>query len=234
MILLNEILDLSKIESGTIQLENEPFSLIKAIEDTVAIQMVTAREKGIDLQFKLSSFIDHQSRGDFNRIRQLLMNILGNAIKFTHQGCVCVSVELLKLAGEKALYKIDVKDTGIGIPEDVELFNRFTQVDSSTSREYGGTGLGLVISKSIASMMNGDITYQSELGKGTTFSITLELGVVNSEFSLLNKKVIIWGKEIPFAPSVLDSFKNLGVDAKFSESGSSFGPTDIHLILPDA
>jgi CheY-like chemotaxis protein len=233
MILLNEILDLSKIESGKIQLEEEEFSLVKAIEDTVAIQMVTAAEKEIDLKFKIVSKIPNLVCGDFNRIRQMLMNIIGNAIKFTNEGCVCVSVSQTSETSESSSFRISVKDTGIGIPEDVELFNRFTQVDSSISRKYGGTGLGLVISRSIAHMMNGDITYDSVLGEGATFHIDIELKNAESDFELFEENVIVWEGDSDFGSCVVASFHNLGVSATLqSELDRDPTPQDIHLLLP--
>lgn len=173
---VNDILDFSKIESGKMEFENSDFDLRGCIEDVLDVFGAKAAQVGLDLIYELEYNVPMQIVGDSLRLRQVLMNLVGNAIKFTKHGEVFVGVNLLKKDGDNCVLSFQVRDTGIGIPADkVErLFKAFSQVDSSTTRKYGGTGLGLVISEKLVNLMGGSISVESYEGHGTTFTFTLD------------------------------------------------------------
>ena len=175
LVVINDILDFSKIESGKFELESQPFDIRDCIEDTFDLFAVKAAEKDIDLVYFLHEEVPPSIYGDITRVRQILTNLIGNAVKFTLTGEIFVDVVSKKLDD---LYEIEfaVKDTGVGIPKDKisKLFKAFSQVDSSTTRVYGGTGLGLVISKRIAEMMGGTMHVESTEGKGSTFYFSVK------------------------------------------------------------
>jgi len=175
LVIINDILDFSKIESDRMEMEVQPFVLRECIEDTLDLLGSKAAEKGIDLLYQIKEPTPVAILGDVTRLRQILTNLLNNAIKFTDTGEVFVSASSTKLSKGKYEIQFAVKDTGIGIPESkvAKLFQPFTQVDSSTTRLYGGTGLGLVISKKLAELMNGRMWLESEEGKGSTFYFTI-------------------------------------------------------------
>ncbi len=177
--LINDILDFSKLEAGKIELENLDFDLYEHIEDTVKSMTYKAEENGIQLFMEISPDVPQALKGDPTRLRQVLLNLLSNAIKFTNKGSITVRVSLLEIFDKKCQIKIEVIDTGIGISEEgrQRLFKSFSQVDASTTRNYGGTGLGLVISKSLSEMMGGHIDVESEPGKGSNFWFTIKMGV---------------------------------------------------------
>ncbi len=172
--IINDILDFSKIEAGKMTLEEIDFNPRTIIEDVTELLAAKAFEKGLEL----SCLIDHRITpllvGDPGRLRQILINLAGNAVKFTHHGDVLISASLEKESDQQVTLRFEVKDTGIGIPRDRKdrLFESFSQVDTSTTRKYGGTGLGLAISKQLVKMMNGDIGVDSIEGKGTIFFFT--------------------------------------------------------------
>lgn len=180
---INSILDFSKIESGKLELEQESFDLLACVEDALELFAAAASEKGIELAYTVENDVPKFIVGDVTRLRQILVNLLGNAVKFTERGEVVVSIWAHKIAGRRSrsstgdAYEIEiaVRDTGIGIPEERmdRLFKSFSQIDSSTTRQYGGTGLGLAISRSLAEMMGGTMWVQSEPGKGSTFSFLI-------------------------------------------------------------
>jgi len=172
MTVINDILDFSKIESGSMELEQANVDLRRNIEEVLDVFAGKAAATGIDLVYEIAYDVPPQITGDSIRLRQVLMNLVGNAIKFTSKGEIYVGVRLLKqLPGDEVQLGFEVRDTGIGIPEDKlnRLFKAFSQVDSSTTREYGGTGLGLIICEKLIQLMQGDIRVESEPGKGTTF-----------------------------------------------------------------
>lgn len=175
LVIINDILDFSKIESERMDMEIQPFVLRECIEDTLDLLGAKAAEKGIDLLYQIKEPTPVSVLGDVTRLRQILTNLLNNAIKFTDHGEVFVSVSSKKLENGKHEIQFAVKDTGIGIAENkrVKLFQPFTQVDSSTTRLYGGTGLGLVISKKLAELMDGKMWLESEEGKGSIFYFTI-------------------------------------------------------------
>ena len=176
--LINDILDFSKIESGELELDEHGFSLDEVFENVISMMALKASEKGISFVFDYSALKGQDFYGDVKRIRQILVNLINNAIKFTDEGGVKINAELEDREGNPFL-RINVSDTGIGIdPEDFDLvFQRFKQADSSVSRKYGGTGLGLPISKNLANLMGGDIFLSSQPGKGSTFSLLLPVKI---------------------------------------------------------
>lgn len=177
--IINDILDISKVEAGHIHLEHIPFDLGKLVEQTGDVMSVRAHKKELELACRVAPGVPTKLMGDPTRLRQVLINLIGNAVKFTESGEVMLDV---KLTGPYAVHTeqntvdltFSVKDTGIGISADKihNIFERFTQADSSTTRKYGGTGLGLTISKSIVELMGGTITVESKEGKGSVFSFT--------------------------------------------------------------
>jgi two-component system sensor histidine kinase/response regulator len=173
---INDILDFSKIESGNLELESEDFNLRQCVEDVLDIFGTQAARIGLELVYKIADNVPLQIVGDHLRLRQILINLVGNAMKFTERGevCVCVNMEKNSPNGTMEL-KFDVRDTGIGIPEDKmdRLFQPFLQVDSSTTRKYGGTGLGLAISEKLVTLMGGQISVKSQPDQGSTFSFTV-------------------------------------------------------------
>jgi CheY-like chemotaxis protein len=175
MSLINDILDLSKIEAGKVDIILADFSLKQCINDTVMLQKFVTHDKGLNLEVDVSEKIPHLLLGDQLRIKQILHNLMGNAVKFTGQGSVTVSALLLEQHETSVLVRIAVRDTGIGIaPEAVDqIFQPFTQEDGSTTRRYGGTGLGLTISRKLAELMGGTINVESTPGVGSCFSVTL-------------------------------------------------------------
>ncbi|NEQ52348.1 MAG: response regulator [Leptolyngbya sp. SIO3F4] len=187
--IINDILDFSKIESGKLELEECPFNLRSCIEECLDLVAPKAAEKHLELAYQISSDVPKNLVGDVTRLRQVLVNLLGNAVKFTHEGEIVIRVTADLISAEtksnKAVYIIRycVSDTGIGIPADrVEsLFSAFQQVDSSTTRKYGGTGLGLAISKRLCQAMGGDIWIESELDKGSNFFFTIKVQSIQKE-----------------------------------------------------
>jgi PAS domain S-box-containing protein len=179
--LINDILDLSKVESGRMEMEQVRFAAHSVVQEVVHVLAVKAQEKGITLTMQLPEALPATIQADPSRLRQIITNLVGNAIKFTQQGGVTVSVHMGQGAGQHdgaPRLLIDVKDSGVGIPADKleAVFEPFTQAESSTTRRFGGTGLGLTISRRFARAMGGDIVVTSELGKGSTFHISIDPG----------------------------------------------------------
>jgi CheY-like chemotaxis protein len=172
---INDILDFSKIESGNLELEMHDFDLRQCVESVLDVFAKKAAQQGIDLVYQIDHLLPVMLIGDSLRLRQVLINFVSNAIKFTQKGEVFVEINLLKAAGDDLQIGFNVHDTGIGIPKEklARLFKSFSQVDSSTTRKYGGTGLGLVISQKLINLMGGDVRVSSEEGKGTTFSFNI-------------------------------------------------------------
>ena len=195
--IINDILDFSKIESGKLELEKQPFDVRTCLEDALDLLAPRAAEKQIELAYQMEDDVPATVIGDVTRLRQILVNLLGNAIKFTPKGEVTIETRLARPAAASpnprdpplivqfdappTVAPVDlqfsVRDTGIGIPPDKmeRLFRSFTQVDASTARQYGGTGLGLAISKKLAELMNGRMWAESALGKGSTFHFTIQV-----------------------------------------------------------
>jgi len=179
---LNDILDFSKIEAGKLQFETLDFDLTETVDDTVDLLAARAASKHLELAALIPSTLPRRLRGDPGRLRQVLLNLVGNAIKFTEQGEVSVHVRLERETRDGHLLRFEVRDTGIGIgpAEREQLFMPFSQADASTTRKYGGTGLGLAICRQIVEQMNGRIGVHSEPGRGSTFWFTVELARASS------------------------------------------------------
>jgi signal transduction histidine kinase/CheY-like chemotaxis protein len=180
---INDILDFSKIEAGKIDLDMADFNLRDCLETTLKTLALRADEKGLELMCEVAPEVPEAVRGDASRLRQIVVNLVGNAVKFTGEGEVTLSVRALELLGEERLLQFTVSDRGIGIPPEKQkaIFEPFTQADSSTTRKYGGTGLGLTISSRLVGMMGGKMWVESEPGRGTHFHFTTRLGVADPQ-----------------------------------------------------
>jgi len=201
--LINDILDFSKIEAGKLELEQNPFDLRACVESTLEMLASKVFEKGINLAYLMDARVPDIIIGDVTRVRQILVNQLSNAVKFTEQGEILVSIRAEPLEQDTVQIYFSVKDTGIGISPDRmnRLFQSFSQIDVSTARQYGGTGLGLAISKNLCEMMGGRIYAESVVGEGSTFTFCIRAHVGaekpykhlrQKHVSLFNKKIIIY------------------------------------------
>jgi len=175
LMLINDILDFSKLESGKMMLDPQPGKPEEIVFEVGDLLRPYAEEKGIALKVEMTSTNNELLLMDAPKLKQVLLNLIGNALKFTHKGTVNVCLETVGVLQDKVKMRYTVSDTGIGIPEDKMhlLFQSFSQVDSSTSRKYGGTGLGLAISQQIVEMMGGSISVESMVGEGTKFSFVI-------------------------------------------------------------
>ncbi len=225
--IINDILDFSKIEAGKLFIDNTPIRLDELIEETVDILTVKAFEKNLEMICHIDPSLPSQFNGDPVRIRQVLVNLLGNAIKFTQKGEILVSVTpagkiYLKDNNEFLDIEISVKDTGIGITKEKigKIFESFTQADSSTTRKFGGTGLGLTISKSLAELMNGNLTVKSEAGRGSKFTLHVPLQVLNhqpqlsSEYKPPLRKVLVIDDNATNRWLMEETFKYFNIDCE--------------------
>ncbi len=226
--LINDILDFSKIEAGKLEIEHVEFNLAECIVDSVQAMSIKAQQQGLEIIIDTTELSDDFVIGDPSRLTQVITNLVSNAIKFTEQGEIVITVSLKEKSSTQLTLSATVKDTGIGIPEQkcADLFSAFTQVDASTTREFGGTGLGLTIVKQLCQLMGGDISVTSILGKGSEFTFSLDLGksthvipalkkfnqqtvlvfATNSkQLSLLNKQLSTW--ELNVAISSIDNIK---------------------------
>jgi signal transduction histidine kinase len=175
--IINDILDFSKIEAGKMTFEKVDFDLRETVMNSVALLVPRAQSQNIALTYSIDDSIGERLAGDPSRLRQILLNLLGNAVKFTEKGEVSLEVTRISETDEEINLRFSVRDTGVGIPEDVQkkLFQSFTQADASTTRRFGGTGLGLAICRKLVELMGGSINVTSTLGEGSTFWFTLQL-----------------------------------------------------------
>ncbi len=180
--IINDILDFSKIESGRLELEQVEFGLRECVEGALDLLAPRFTEKGVDLLYEIGDAVPGVVRGDPTRLRQILVNLLGNAVKFTERGEVVLSLRATPRPDGQTELQLSVRDTGIGIPEEgmARLFQSFSQVDASTTRRFGGTGLGLVISKRLTELMGGRMWVESKVGEGSTFFFTVIVEPVGS------------------------------------------------------
>ncbi len=178
--LINDILDFSKIEAGKLLMESIDFNIRLAIDDAITLNVPKASEKKIELHTLISAHVPEIVKGDSARLRQILNNLISNAVKFTEEGEVVVTVDCVEEEGDRAKLTFEVRDTGIGIAPEVikNLFQSFNQADASTTRKYGGTGLGLAISQELVKMMHGEIRVESVYGKGSIFRFYIYMDIV--------------------------------------------------------
>ena len=236
--LVNDILDFSKIEAGRLELDSVSFSLRDTVEDTVRALGIRATDKNIALSFEIDPSTPDGLRGDPGRLRQILINLVGNALKFTHVGGVAVTVAPQQLEDESAVLHFAVADTGIGIPEDdqASIFETFAQGDASSTRRYGGTGLGLPISAQLVEMMDGEMGVDSSVGAGSTFHFTARFGLVTDDATVTSggdtgrTTVMTIGQSIG-GQSVVEMVRQAGMDAL--TAGSAPDALEIIAALPD-
>ncbi|BDQ33636.1 ATP-binding protein [Pseudodesulfovibrio portus] len=190
--ILDDILDLSKIEAGHMELENRWFSLNECMDKTCSIIHPKADQRGLALSCNISPEIPDRLMGDSNRLKQILINLLGNAIKFTESGSIDLSIETMQNRDGRVALQFSVRDTGVGVPGDKlsAIFEAFTQADSSTTRQFGGTGLGLSISRELVQMMGGRIWAESTPGQGSVFHFTATFGISQTDESRLEPEKV--------------------------------------------
>ncbi|HLK22653.1 MAG TPA: ATP-binding protein, partial [Bryobacteraceae bacterium] len=183
LVIINDILDFSHLDAGKMILTPAPFDLRQTVQEVLALFDAVVSKKGLKLDLRYQAGAPSMLLGDAVRIRQVMTNLVGNAVKFTERGTIDVNVECPGRTASEALMKVEVKDTGIGIaPGDLELiFEKFTQADGSMTRRYGGTGLGLSLVKQLVDLMGGSIHVKSELGQGSTFAVTFRLPIAEEQ-----------------------------------------------------
>lgn len=200
--LINEILDFSKLEAGKVQIEKRGFNFKEMVTDTIKMCEVNALKKGLEISCTINQNVPDSITGDSTRIKQVLMNLLSNAIKFTSKGNVNIEIKKLENgAPQKCEIQISVKDSGVGIPLNLQhrLFKSFSQVDASTTRQFGGTGLGLAISKGLCEKMNGRIWFESTPQVGSTFHFTIQAEICDMPIAVKKQPDI----EVTMVPTVL-------------------------------
>jgi len=190
---INDVLDFSKIEAGRLNLEIVNFSLRESLAQTLKAFMLRAQEKGLELTLQVDPQVVDLVAGDPVRLRQIIVNLVGNAFKFTNSGGVTVSVRSESNEGNHTMVQFTIKDSGIGIPleRQKEIFSAFTQADSSTTRKYGGTGLGLTISRRLTELLGGRMWVESEPGKGSSFHFTAKLGIATDMKAAGDKRLLL-------------------------------------------
>lgn len=218
--IINEILDFSKIESGHMQLENTSFDLRQCIEDVLDLVAPKALEKRLDIMYLIDPEVDQYIFGDGFRLRQIFVNLIGNAIKFTESGEIYLHVLLRNIVADKVTLEFSIRDTGIGIAADKisDLFSPFTQADNTTTRKYGGTGLGLAISARLAALMGGTIWAESNEGKGSDFRFTIETRFTSNENRLNQEHQLmknLKGKRVLIVDDNLTNRKVLTLQCEF-------------------
>ncbi len=227
--IINDILDFSKIEAGKIDLEEQAFEVNEVVEEAFDLVMTRAADKGLDLAYYINEEAPTTVRGDVTRVRQILTNLLGNAVKFTNEGQVTVSVDATPLQDRLFELHFHVRDSGIGIPKDRldRLFQSFSQVDASTTRRFGGTGLGLAISKRLAEMMGGRIWVESSEGVGSVFHFTIRVPSAPTQVrvkyplgDLRGKRVLVVDDNETNRRMLSLQFERWGIDVTLARSGS--------------
>ncbi|EWH09424.1 multi-sensor hybrid histidine kinase [Catenovulum agarivorans DS-2] len=225
---INDVLDYSKIEANSLSIEKVPFSIQKVLDKTITICELKALEKNLEFILDLSSNVPNYVMGDPNRLQQILVNLANNAIKFTQHGHVIVKIELADRQDKQALLKFSVTDTGIGISEQCQkqLFNAFSQLDNSLTREFEGSGLGLVICKQIVELMGGHISIISEEGQGSTFSFTMPCEIVDDakktlphQIDYTKLKTLVVDDSVVARSILVELLSELGMHVDCADSG---------------
>ncbi|MGZ5907830.1 MAG: response regulator [Reyranella sp.] len=199
--IINDLLDYSKLEVGRLELERHAFDVRRCVEEALDLLAPGAGDKGIDLAYLIESGVPATILADATRLRQVLVNLLSNAIKFTHHGEVVVEVSATPLEAGNIMLAFAVRDTGIGIPAERidDIFRSFTQVDASTTRKYGGTGLGLSISRRLAEIMGGSLMVESQVGRGSTFTLTVQAEAFDDQLAedvLRERAAVVRGRHL--------------------------------------
>ena len=204
MDIIDELLDISRIEAGEVRLHPEPFNIRETVKKVVLLFADRAGRKGLNLSMNIGDSVPEQLLGDSGRIRQVLINLVGNALKFTHSGYIQIRIQTEPVEGGWNLLA-NVEDTGIGMTPELQerIFEKFTQGDTSSKREYGGAGLGLAITRQLVRLMGGEITVSSEAGKGTTFQFNLKLGYVKLSESTVIPPPRIAAEKTKFTADIL-------------------------------
>jgi hypothetical protein len=226
---INDILDFSKIEAGKLLVERFGFDLRRTVSETLKTLTLRAHQKGLEIICDIAAGAPPRVLGDPGRLRQVLLNLVGNAIKFTHHGEVIVRVDVQAMSAEAATLHVSVQDSGIGIPRDKleHIFEAFSQADTSTTRRYGGTGLGLTISNRLVELMGGDIWVESQVGVGSTFHFTVAFGIDASEPELLlatdlaGRQVLVVDDNAVNREIYLRQLSRWGISVSAVESGES-------------
>lgn len=255
LVIINDILDIAKIEAGKMTIEETRFSLQELLEGIEGMLKIKADEKGIMLNTRIYPEIPDKLMGDPTRLQQILINLVGNAIKFTEKGRVLLNVSEIESGGKKHLLRFDIIDTGIGIAEEhlSKMFESFTQASSDTTRKFGGTGLGLAISKQLTELMKGSIAVTSEPGTGSCFTVTIPFAaateqeeatetqkVSNADIEKLKQQKILLAEDNEFNQLVaIDTIQSLvpGIDIEIAENGrealEKLEEKDFDIILMD-
>ena len=230
--IINDILDYSKITSSQLQLERVTFDLARMLEDVVLLLKPSADAKGISLQFEYPAEAHRHFVGDPTRVRQIVLNLIGNALKFTETGRVRLA-PMIKAGGGRDNIVLVVEDTGIGIPEErlEAIFDEFEQADNSTTRQYGGTGLGLAISRKLARLMEGDIVAESRVGEGSTFTASMSLAETTAPATApeaMPTEMPDFGLRALLAEDnkfnqvvVVNLMKRIGIEVEIAENGAA-------------
>jgi len=215
--LINDILDFSKVEAGKLDMVTAPFNLQALVKNVGSMFVKPAREKGVKLVEQVDNRLPCRLLGDGNRLKQILVNLVGNAMKFTEKGEVGLEVDFVRNHQGKIVMKFSIRDTGVGIPEDRQgaVFEKFVQADGSTTRKFGGTGLGLAISSQLVSLMGGGIGLESEVGKGSVFSFEIALAPYEgSEEEFSEKTAPVVTEKVRPAKSAAPAQATKGQDSK--------------------
>jgi protein-histidine pros-kinase len=245
---INDVLDFSKVEAGRVLLEEIEFAPVDCIGDAVKALAVSAHEKHLEVVFRVDPAVPALVRGDPSRVRQIVLNLLGNAVKFTQKGEVEVALGIAPSAasGASPALAVTVRDTGIGIPRDKQaiVFEAFSQADISTTRQFGGSGLGLTISAKLAELMHGAIRLESEPGRGSTFSVTLPLPFVTTTADASapamepGRRVVVVDKNATAAAAMAQTLRAAGLDAvvvaNARELAAARATSDFDMIVLDA
>ena len=231
--IINDILDFSKIEAGKMNVESVPFRLDSVLNNLADVVQVKAEEKNLPIVFERSDDVPLSLEGDPLRLGQVLLNLVSNAIKFTEQGGITLSIRLLQSCGDEVELRFSVKDTGIGLSDEAQkrLFKAFSQADTSTTRQYGGTGLGLAISKQLVELMGGEINVFSKMGMGSEFFFTVRLkrhqSINKDSVDLQQIRVLYIDDDAAVVESVCEQLRHKGI----SVTGESSSPDGLNCLV---